>query len=553
MRETKTFDKELWSKGTRAEMDLPNDMPFIKNMHEYGGGALGPRSGWQALFSISSLTVDHRRVFAAPFYYSGTPMECVVTCSTNGVQLWQTSADADPVGTKYAEHTTSNATFSVHRISDTQWLIGSVLYDFRLDTLAAKPYAIVRTDVSATVNTEFGYTSTVLDGGVGFAGRAFYWGTALTSGTDTYGERRRLYYSDPYAFTSFTEGAATQYIQIDRPVQGAFVLNGAMYIWDSGDYWWKFELNNSGDPQDGYLRQIGQGFTPREDHGVAIVDQVAFFYADNGMLCAFDENGLDDQTLSHLAPLRQVVQPDLGVGEDSKANIIYMPWHDITDTTVGTGTQMLGKAYIFQGGRWWFEERTTTNTDFRDRFGILNNYTNVVGRDSLIMRAIRSFDNTNYRTEIHVRNLDLDSPAKETDTYSNDVDEEYVFNVVNDRTTHLGELRLPRLHGESNQFVRIAKVSVDCQYWKTAGTWPTAAMTCTVVDAAGTTHTGVGDLVAANLANTSTTTNAPGYVRIIYTFDSDPFTHFAEVRLTGIASLAIEQVHVDFEVETREW
>lgn len=551
MRETKTFDRELWDKGTRAEMDLPNEYPYIKNMQQYGGGALGPRSGWKAFLRVTSSTPNTYAVFCAPFYYGGSPRDCIVVASTDGLDMYQVLADADPAGTLMATLVTGINSTSVWRISDTQWLIGNYLYLFRQDSVGAKPYGITRTAMDTTIATEFGYSAFALAGGVPFAGRAFYWGNANTTGTDPYGEERRLYYSDPYAFTTFTEGVATQYIQIDRPIKGAFVLSGAMYIYDTGGYWWKLDLNNSGDPQDGYLRIIGQGLTPKDPLAVALVDQTAFFFSDNGMLCAFDEDGLDDQTLGHLAPLRQAVTPKIGTGSDSKTNIIYLPWFDDTNSPT------VGRAYVFQGGSWWYEERQNnqglgiyTNVVHNDMIG---NEESPTTRNSIIMHATRDFVASPYYHQIHTRTLDLDYPATQSDTYANDVDEEYVNGTAADTTGALGAIHLPRLHGEAHQFVRIQKVTVDCQYWKKSGTWPTATMTCTVVDANGGSHTGVSDLVTASLADTSIVTKAPGYVRIEFTFDSDPFTHWAEVRLTGIASLAIEQVHVDFELEQRLW
>ena len=226
---------------------------------------------------------------------------------------------------------------------------------------------------------------------------------------------------------------------------------------------------------------------------------------------------------------------------DGSANMVWLPYKDGDSSTASHL-----EAFEFVNGNWW----NTVESDFLPsefpqpagagiNIGPAGVHWLVVANPSLGDWYILTRDSS------------LDRPSKSDDTWSYTYDEVYLHadnGVVSSTTAGAGSVFLPRLQGVGvNDYVRINNITIDAQYWQVAAEYPDISVTVNVRDHV-TSQVIATDLVLGNVADAE-----PGNIRIKAPCPSLPFTPWSQVELSGINSLALEFVHIDYEVENRSY
>jgi hypothetical protein len=557
-RQQKSFGPELWAQGSRGVESALGGGAYIENMQTYRSGLLGPRPKWKKLWTLANTSSGFpSRTWA----WSGkgledsdgaTPVPSDVIALTGTLGLTAVNSAGTAVWSHGSDAYTAPRGFA--RLGPYELSLGHKYYVLSTtDTSASRPHTPTRT--ASTVASEYGYSDWIFGGAVVWANRAWYWGRDYTE----LASAGRMHYSDDHAWMTFS-GTGTQYFDIDGDIEGATVIGKDLYVWTVDGKYWRFSTN--GGPIEGLtITQAFEGRVPSGHGYQVLVDDVAFFLSHPGpqsTVVAQTSKGQDDEALRKLysgnGDEYGAVTAQLTTGS-SISNHIYIPYRGADDNSPLQG-------FVYYNGVWWNDTSLDFTTDDPPASPVLPGTTStIVGLGSDLdnygnMWMVHYHDESQTSPDPHIytlyaytRDVCLERPSHVNDTWSTDTEEMYIDSVLTDLDVS-GTVKMPRLAGANvNEYVRINAITIDAAYWKDAtDTYPTVRIVVKVRDQEGNLSTVTTDLSAGGLADA-----AGGPLRINGYTPGLPFTPWCEIELTDIDSLALEFVHVDFEVEDRKW
>ncbi len=545
-KKTQVFGPTTWVKGDRGLMRThTTDMPKLINMRVHPNGYLGPRPRW--LMSSVALTLASYsgvETFGADFHIGSSSVQAEQANSgfvviKNGVVEFH-KLD----GTLFAEEAGVSTTPIVLLTTIPQYVDNeTVIYGGNVITLGVEGSNIVpyirNADASAAANTAFfsGSGTTRFSLGVAHQGRAFYIGYHSSSetiqdpegsgggeATTVYAHKNRLWYSDPYDYATFTNDS--QFIDFPFEIFGVFSIGASLFIWGPYGDW--FMLQGRGDPASGTLNYLGRQSRPAGRRYPVLHNNIAYFMShDHKRMVSFDEGGnFDTTSLAHLGLRDEGKVPLDGSGD-------AVMWADsILDTILVRGQSNDSTHRHYQNGVWTEEDWT----------GFSNDYDSTAGRYSTIptdgYELLTVTDQvTGITLDAFFRPTYLDHLAQ---TPSGETEAE---------TDMVGTVKLP-LIVDPQQTLRINRVLVDIEGERQTGE-ASPTMTLTIERQDGTTL----DLTIGPESDQLTFTEGGGRERRRLQFEPsemDRFTPRAEIILTDIRRLAIEQVTVEYEIGTTE-
>jgi hypothetical protein len=550
-RQQKSFGPELWAQGTRGAESALSGGAYIENMQTYRSGLLGPRPKWNLLWGPMDVTSGGLIAYNTAFPGRGvevstglpvnsdlivlTGLQGILGINSAGTTVWDTGTILSTNPSNYA------------RLDTYTLYLGGIggmgQYEFTTASLVvARPHVPVTTN--SPISTEFGYSaweSARPDrGAIFWADRAWYWGTSHPDGT-----LGRMHYSDDHAFQTFS-GTGTQYFDMDGQIEGATVIGKDMYVWTLDGVYYRFSTN--GGPIEGLtITKAFEGSIPFNHGYQVLVDDVAFFMSNNGTqntVIAQTSKGQDDESLRKLYPGNGdeyngfAAQPPTG---SSISNHVYIPYR-------GAASNAPLQGFVYYNGTWWNDTSLGFDTGTRNIVAGIGSDLDTHG-NMWLAHYYENAGGTAWTMYVYTRDVCLERPSHVNDTWSTDDEEMYVDEVLTDLDVS-GTVKMPRLAGANvNEYVRINAITIDAEYWKDAtDTYPTVRIVVKVRDQEGNLSTVTTDLSAGGLADA-----AGGPLRINGYTPGLPFTPWCEIELTDIDSLALEFVHVDFEVEERKW
>ena len=526
-----SFGVDTWRKGTRGlEAAHSTDRPYIKNMRLYKDNRLGPRPLWQAYLASISLGGANTSTLVFPVQYNyGNAAEP----NTDGFAFIQAATarfyNYDDTSVHYAEDTVSGidtAWFDRQRpvqITDVLWLYGPLLIDMS-GPAPATPKAFTVTDVTTPLETAYSLTTFVCYGSALHQGRVFYWGADF-SGT-TYDNTQRVYYSDSVitggeaAYGTFT--SATQYFDVDGVVAGCVSVGSNLFIWTRDGKW--TVMQGSGDPAKATFNYIGEGRIPDTQALPVRVGNIALFLSSDGQAVVTLNAGgtLDDVTWGHLGvtaePEEYFTAVSASPAANPRLNTILLP---------GPGGSIHGKH--FWNGMWADDSSLTDSYTFYARNGA-----NVEFREYSTLPS----PFTTWYKRVQIRDMGVSSPSASPATDFSEYAELYSTSSVK------GEVHLPRIMAPSKQ-VRVSRVIIDGVVWA-GSTYATPGLTVTIADGKGNSTNltlGPGADPIGDLGD-----GAALPVRLVATGAPTAYTHFADVQITGLVGVAIENVTVEYEI-----
>lgn len=543
----RTFGKEVWAQGTRGEGDPHGDRAFIENMHTYTDGALGIRSKWKMVWEDPS-TEQYTNYSKVRGAWNAAPSDFILRNGDDGVSVVRLSDDTELWSWSAS---TMNDTVANHFI-DAQASLARVLFVFNQEGVAVPP--ATPTSTTIPIHTDYSYSSSSVVTALIWQGRAWYLVYGYDTGTAVIPISNRIIYTDLYDFDAFTDSG---YFDLDiDTLAGLVVVDNDLMTYNEDGRW--FRLTSGGGPVTSMsVTPWVDGRVPSEGRYIT-VDGATFFlsgpyYADP-RVTVVTSRGLDDESLKHLRPKAHYSAPDYVQMEipagSSVNNCVWLPWRETTGVDTKAGKLDL-YGYVFYDGAWWNDKSLHLDVDTAGDYEIAGTTMDWDSEAIMVCWVTWNDGGGTYSTEAHMytRDISLDRPSNNNDTWSDRAENTNVAGTNAEWSEFgQGKVILPRLAGEAHQYVRIRKVTVDFKYWQSTDIYADVSLDISVQDQEGndTTFTKDNDLTALSDAT-------PGYLRVEASVDGMPFTPWCEVTLDGIDSLAIESVHVDYEIEDRAW
>ena len=515
------FGPETWRKGHRGKL-LPHatDKPFLENLQQWTNGHLGPRPWWQDTpVQLSALITQNARIIGANYSYGQTGGQGepgILAVGSSEVEFYR---ESDNYATVYANNATGvpnvHKNSWVTQIDTFNWLVHDSLV-LSAGPAPAVPKTITVTSLATAVDSRFGGGAAIQTvGSTVHQGRSFIWGGMLSGSTVS--AENRIYYSDAYAYTTFT--SATQFFDVDGSVQGCMSLGSNLVIWTQEGRW--YVLQGRGDPSLGTLNFVGFQRIPPPDMQPAHQDgSGVFLSADGNAICQVNGSGaVDDTSLLYLGPnanpggyidLRDIPSPE----SSSLYNFTMVPT---------SNTEML----VQYEGVWYREKNVVAVFDDHQR-GIQPQ----TGRLLLMeWNTATSRWDVFFRTPV-LTGLDEDSLGN-------------AF-VAGFYETSAAQLYLPRLSDPTKQ-IRVKRIVIDGQTWSGNGLFsPGAAVSVVVYDGKEGDATMVLGPESTPLASQPSRV-AP--VRIVATPpDMMPYTSFSDIKLENMKGIAIQTITVEVEI-----
>jgi len=512
-RKTKQFGTSTWKKGSRGLLGpWATDQARIVDMRLALDGSLIPRPRFEEYIDLTSRTSNSAVVFPARYFDTSIPTYrdgYFIGDSTSCAFHLSGSASSFATGTGLAAVDTNT---TITQISGTQWLAGHWLIDLKGTT------GITVTNVFTALEAAFepGTRTTTVNGSTVHQGRAFYWGT-IYNASSVLEQANRIWYSDPYDYSVFT--SATQFFDVDSDVEGCASVGSNLFIWTITGDW--YVLQGRGDPADGTLNSLGKGRIPGLRRMAVRQDNALYFLAsDKSAIVRVTEGGLIDDTslgrlgfdadgeiyISNLAPTPTA---------SSLSNSIYVP-NDIPES------DEFHARHLWNGC--WTEETLSGSLSFTTSFVGTNESNNT--------EMLAHFVGGNW--VINQRQILAKGPIEDVGAIVHAEEPE-------------GVIGLPRIYDPMHP-VRVGRVIIDGRYWK-GGDYSNPTLGVTAVDGKGGTHTSETGPSADALATLPDGEGVP--IRMVVQPASDgftPWTHFVDLTIDSLFSIAIENVTVEYEV-----
>lgn len=547
-RKAQVFGPTTWIKGDRGLMRAhTTDMPKLINMRVYPNGYLGPRPKWlEQEYDVAFADHSNSQRIGMDFRIGTGGL--FGTVSSSGVLVIKSSlmefySVAD--GTLIAEEdgtsdTPSVSVFTVPQFVDNDTLVyGGNVLTIGVEGSNIEPY--LRSDNAATnANTLFysGSGTTVFATGIAHQGRVYYFGyhsasetiddpagSGGTEATTTYRNKNRLWYSDLYDYATFTDD--TQFIDFPFDINGAFSIGASLFIWGYYGDW--FMLQGRGDPASGTLNYLGRLSRPAAQEYPVLYNRTGYFLSqDQRRLITFDESG--DMDIFSLAHLGIADEGRSLVSGSTRYQLVADP---IQETLVMSSTDKDELVRGMYNGVWVEEDWSTIDEDY-DAVGGLQ-YSVITSQSYEILTGFDA--NTDSSADVMFRPTNLDHLAQ---TPNGETEAE---------TGVVGTVRLP-LIVDPQETLRVERVLIDIEGERLTGE-ANPAMTVTIERQDGTTL----DYELGPEADQLDFTAGGGRDKRRLQYqpsDMDRYTPRAEVILTDIERLAIEQVTVEYTLGTTE-
>ena len=499
-----TYGLDLWSQGTRGVLTSASKQAFIENMQLYRDGTLGVRP-WLK----HDATRSHEFPTALPEEYHG------IVCMIKDTLIHVTSDATDKLVVNGVSYGTAAAdvpsTYPVVGISTLpEYRVGKNRISNSLMALGQQQVEVVLNsfgNFSNLVQTAITHADFVGNAGVVHQGRLFTWSGNV------------VYFSDAYDYVTGT--SAAQSFQVDSDVLGLWSIDSALLICGYDGRW--YTLLGRGNPEDGTLQSLGQSRAPRDQVEVVVVDGVLFFIS-NDHVCVMSGQGMDDRTLTHLV---DVAIFESKVVASSTHNDIHLAHAPAIDTV-----------HAVQ-----FVEDTWTNVTYE---GDVEDWS--MSPESGVLYGVSTGEaaSTNFASQVLKRDMQLNRPSGASDINSAKQEELADPDGVVTLSTVAGRVLLPRVHAPHKGYVRARGIQLDVRYWKATTEYQDVACTVKVLDGNNAETPVTLDLVHADLAAAE-----GGFLRIEGRFPETAYTHLFEIHIEGIQSMAIEEVHVQYEMNDR--
>ena len=546
-----TFGSDTWALGSRGKAGSFRNpgLPMIRNLRMLNNGSLVVRPAWfrwgwfpasESYLNIEGHDSSTYSFFAFHYYRSGVltqlPQEAVTIMDEGGVKVFDRANITSPLTEFY-----SDTSLDAQAIQ--QFGFGNLdplsRYDILLQGNFIRAQGVGANDGAASsgriaISPAFipGPSSFAFVGSTFHQGRAFYWGIEFETADGTSIRENRIWYSDPYAYTTFSQ--STQYFDVDGEVRGAVSIGPNLIIWTVEGNW--FVLQGRGDPARGVKHTKGKHRIPNLDDQPARFGDIALFNSsDFDVVCIIDRDGnIDSETLARFGGPELDVQPPT-VNTKRRSPPASSPLQD----AITVPLQTLGDAIHLSRGVWVEETWDITGITLIDRDHIRSHSER---NQEWFIHPVEPVTDT-WEHQLYYRDTIANKPSKYEDVAGSQPAE-----------TVDGELWLPRVW-DSDFDSRITQVTVDARYWKdtvSSETYDTLNLEMRAVDSEGATH------VMTVGQETTTISGLPdadrGAVRITATPADDdglPFVSWTEVQLFNIRSFAIEQVMVEYEITPR--
>jgi hypothetical protein len=572
-RVTETYGPDLWRQGTRgAESAAVSQRAYLENMQVYRTGLLGPRP-WM------------RRQATADLLLTGFASSGAVVDSQRGIWLTKTAPDSsfpaeltamvvitnDANVRMKINHWTGNGGepgWSTPSMVPNMLGVANDSYMGGMPLLSAKHEGpsrdkaifgrdIVRFSHGAFMPYTFNaardtWPATGMPdppdptAGRVHQSRGFWWKPFTVSAGP---EATYVAYSNPYDYHQ--AASVAQYLQMDQKVFGVFPTGSTLLVVGLEGSW--FSLNGRGNPADATLLNEGRQRRPAHFQGVCEMDGDLYFIAQDRKTPVIVKQGgdLDDESLQHLhlpgffpGTLETMVFRGLASGI---TNCVFLPHCNYTNATTRQGLNTLS----FVNNVW----TTDWYTSYASDYAFENNMDCAISPDGdhLVFASIGQIPTTDtVQVRFATRDVYLGRPSKSSDRWSGRFETAAHFDSASDRVSYQGgTVALPRMPARDYEKNRVRNVIVDAVYWKDAAdAYAPVQVWCHVQDGNGN-DTSLRSTYPPGGAAVAALPNAEGGpIRIEFSPDDGlPFTHFSEVRLQGIHSLAIERVIVEYEFD----
>ncbi len=515
--QTKTFGPETWAKGHRGQLrPHATDRPHLKDVRFTRSGLVVPRPLWEN--EHTTVAGDADDVFRSVRYGTGG------FASQFGVFVGDISSGAGSfyvydMGVTPTYPSAAGAVCPDDRDFKTVWvddlvcLMGDAVNDFS-GSAAAPTFVITGSSAVAAIQARFGTGTFICKGSMLHGGRAFYWGP--DAGVIPFDQVNRIYFSDYLEYDTFS--SASQFFDVDGSVEGCISLGPNLLIWTADGRWTM--MQGIGDPATATFTTLGQAPIPARGAFPIVLDTVALFMAsDDRGICSINAGGtVDDQTLRHLAFTEEASAYADTVGTGHAAA------NSLLNTAMILDEEGTGILYL-QNGVWAAEEwadvsGATWNADMEPSGT----------KDGLFIRV-----GSNW--EFHYRDQVATAPPRSDDgTYS-----EFVETPSSIGT----ELFLPRITDPTKQ-IRAKRIVVDGLAWNDPTYYAAPDLTINVYDGTDTTTEAL--MHPTGLFTNLDAADAQPFRAVFTVPDTHVHSSFVDVQLSGIISVGVERVTVEYEV-----
>lgn len=542
---SQVFGPTTWVKGDRGLLrSHTTDLPKLINMRVHRNGYLGPRPRWvDDSFTVLGSDFGGTVKFVGTLFDTGTtPGSMQVTPGVLVVQTGKMVFYSYATQASYAtEAGVSTSPTSITVDTNVDDLDGGLIALGGNIIFAGVPGSNIVPYLSNTLATTAALTTfhaglnsiTFVDGTL-HQGRMFYWGgyqetqsvfdylgsASLESTTVTI-HKNRLWYSDLYDYTAFTDN--TQYIDFDFDIQGCMSIGASLFIWGFNGDW--YILQGRSDPAAGTLNYLGKFRIPPIDVRPVLMNNKAYFPSiDHKTIVTFDEGGnIDEDSLLYLG------LTDEGISVLNGTSGVKMHADSVLNTMLVLGGNVNDTHRHWQDGVWTEEDWTELPS------GEIANAAQISSLTIWNYEILVTTDGTDY--EIYRRQTNLDHLGQ---TSPSDTEAE---------TDMVGTVKLP-LIVDPRETLRVQRVIVDIEGERRTGE-SNPTMSCAVERQDGTSLTYTLGPESTELDFTEN--GGRSRRRLVFTpSDMDVFTPRAEIQLTNIRRCAIEQVTVDYEEGVRE-
>lgn len=482
-----SFDRRTWAQGTRGVLDAGQvDQAFIRDMHLYPSGLLGPRP-WlrhhpHLYLQLTGLANGnwHGIAVVPNYWHPAEGMEAIL----RGSQLLLLTSDAThriqatarPQVDPWTVLTVGGATM---RQYDDNLPEGNMLPRFDVDKRGdthpggiylGPQYLMVRSS-STWVPYHIGYNAGVSLSVFGIdplgrstihQGRMFWYGT--TSPTNL---RNRIYFSDAHRYDTFSSSA--QFFDVDGEVEGLYSLGSSLYIWTRDGRW--FVLQGRGNPADATLIFLGFQKIPLRTDSVVVHDgSLLFIPSDRTGIVRVTGENFDEVSLAHLAPSR-FSQGDRGGGFATNKGVAATQW-DFLALTYANGPGPPTEDW-YNGMRSFAKYRNMwVNEDYFNGSGRLERQEIVVDdQNGIVYLADSATHGSDTFVRVYTRDIYLGRPSRDDDRWSDSTENRLILfgpsSGQSMETALGGFLGLPRITTEIYGTMRTVKVAVDGRYWRT--------------------------------------------------------------------------------------
>ena len=546
--EKKTFGPTTWVLGDRGLLE-PHATSQAKliNLRVHPNGYLVPRQPWQD-GDISFFSADFPAAttsFQAGWYDIGDGSYTTGVLAVSPTDISFQTLDGTQIAAKNGVGglpTTMVKNAWTWKAEGHQWGFNEWILTLKVPGTNIVPYVDTvdaKTDLLATIFG--GLNSIEVYGSVLHQSRAFYWGayvetsnvfdyagSAALEATTSRTRKNELWYSDPNDYGTFTD--ETQFLRFDFDIAGAFSIGSSLFVWgDNGDWW---VLQGRGDPEDGTFNYLGRFRIPAiGQQPVLMGDTGIFISSDDLTIVTFNEQGEFDQTGQQIYGL-----DNTATRYASSADMTQQTSSSVMNTVLIGDSQARNNGVIHRH-RWngiWTEENwdTLPITAITEDYEILS-----LPEENMEILLVRNFGTGNWEAFQRSASVDI-HVASSNDPYETDM---------------TSEIHLPLIVDPSDM-VRVERVVIDITASNPSGVNdPTASVAVTMgsnIDHAF--QMGPITAIDQDILDGSAT-EPPPLTRLEFTpTGMQPFTHRAEVKITDMRYVSVEQVTVHYSVDGGE-